>query len=412
MSKHVIEDARRCLQCRTPMCTKGCPVATPIREAIHLLLESRIAEAGQLLFENNPLSLVCCHVCPQENQCEGHCVLGRKGSPVQISAIEEYISDYYLNIHKPHVSTGERGRVAVVGSGPAGITIAFQLSQRDFDVTIFEANEQIGGILRYGIPEFRLPKRVLDRLMDQLLMSGVKIRPNTNIGTTLTVDDLFRDGYQAIVLGTGVWRPHRMNKKGESLGHVHYAIEYLRNPSVYRLGKTVAVIGAGNVAMDVARTAYRNGAEEVYVVARRGEAHVAARDIELEFAKIDGANFLFYKDPVEFVVEGVILVDTRLEEDGEAKQRVVPIPGTESLLEVDSAIIAIGQLPSNVILSTTKGINVTDRGLVAVDEFGRTSRNGIFASGDVVTGAKTVVEAVSFSKKVAAAIEEYIDGLN
>lgn len=412
MSKHVIEDARRCLQCRTPMCTKGCPVATPIREAIHLLLESRIAEAGQLLFENNPLSLVCCHVCPQENQCEGHCVLGRKGSPVQISAIEEYISDYYLNIHKPHVSTGERGRVAVVGSGPAGITIAFQLSQRDFDVTIFEANEQIGGILRYGIPEFRLPKRVLDRLMDQLLMSGVKIRPNTNIGTTLTVDDLFRDGYQAIFLGTGVWRPHRMNKKGESLGHVHYAIEYLRNPRVYRLGKTVAVIGAGNVAMDVARTAFRHGAEEVYVVARRGEEHVAARDIELEFAKIDGANFLFYKDPVEFVDEGVILVDTRLEDDCEGKQRVVPIPGTESLLEVDSAIIAIGQGPRDVIVSSTKGIDVTDRGLVAVDEFGRTSRNGIFASGDVVTGAKTVVEAVSFSKKVAAAIDEYIDGLN
>lgn len=411
MSKHVIEDAKRCLQCRTPMCSKGCPVATPIREAIQLLLESRIAEAGKLLFENNPLSLVCCHVCPQENQCEGHCVLGRKGSPVQISAIEEYISDYYLNIHKPHLSKKDRGKVAIVGSGPAGLTIAFILSQRDFDVTIFEANDQIGGILRYGIPEFRLPKTVLDRLMEQLLQSGVKIRPNTAIGTYFTVDDLLRDGYQAIFLGTGVWQPYRLNKKGESLGHVHYAIEYLRNPNVYRLGKRVAVIGAGNVAMDVARTAFRHGSQEVYVIARRGEEHVAARDIELEFAKIDGAQMLFYKEPVEFVDEGVILVDTKIEQDAQGKAKVVSIPGTEQLFPADSIIIAVGQGPRAVIVSSTKGINVTESGLVAVDESGRTSRPGIFASGDVVTGAKTVVEAVRLSRIVADAIEEYVDSL-
>ncbi|NMB00732.1 MAG: NAD(P)-dependent oxidoreductase [Firmicutes bacterium] len=411
MSKHVIEDAKRCLQCKTAMCSKGCPVATPIREAIHLLLESRIAEAGQLLFENNPLSLVCCHVCPQENQCEGHCVLGRKGSPVQISAIEEYISDYYLNIHKPHVSKKTRGKVAIVGSGPAGLTIAFILSQRDFDVTIFEANDHIGGILRYGIPEFRLPKSVLDRLMELLIESGVRIRPNTAIGTTLTVDDLFRDSYQAVFLGTGVWRPYRLNKKGESLGHVHYAIEYLRNPSVYRLGKSVAVIGAGNVAMDVARTAFRHGSEDVYIVYRRGEEHVPARDIELEFAKIDGAETIYYKDIVEFVDEGVIVIDTKLEQDAQGRDRVVPIPGTESLLPVDSVIIAVGQGPRAVIVSSTTGINVTETGLVAVDEYGHTSRPGIFASGDVVTGAKTVVEAVRLSRIVANSIEEYIDNL-
>lgn len=411
MSKHVIEDARRCLQCRTPRCVQGCPVATPIRDVIHLLLESRIAEAGQLLFENNPLSLVCCHVCPQENQCEGHCVLGRKGSPVQISAIEEYISDYYLNIHKPHVSRGNRGKVAIVGSGPAGLTIAFLLSQRDFDVTIFEANDRIGGILRYGIPEFRLPKTILDRLGEALLASGVKIRPNTAIGTNLTVDDLFRDGYHAIFLGTGVWRPYRLNRKGESLGHVHYAIEYLRNPNVYRLGRTVAVIGAGNVAMDVARTAFRQGAEEVFIVARRGEDALAAREVEVQFAKIDGAKILEYKEPVEFVEEGVILADTKIEVDEEGRQRVVRLEGTESLLHADSVIISIGQGPRDVIVSSTTGINVTDRGLVAVDEFGRTTREGIFASGDVVTGARTVVEAVRFSKKVADAMEEYIAGL-
>lgn len=411
MSKHVIEDAMRCLQCRTPMCSKGCPVATPIREAIRLLLDSKTAEAGQMLFENNPLSLVCSHVCPQENQCEGHCVLGRKGPPVQISAIEQYISDYYLNIHRPHVSQRTRGKVAIVGSGPAGLTIAFLLSRRDFDVTIFEANDRVGGILRYGIPEFRLPRRVLDRLMDALFESGVRIRPNTAIGTTLTVDDLFRDGYQAIFLGTGVWRPHRLNIPGESLGHVHYAIEYLRNPRVYRLGKTVAVIGAGNVAMDVARTAFRHGAEEVYVIARRGEEALAARPIEVQFAKIDGAEIMCYKEPVRIVEEGVVLADTRIERDPEGRERVVRLEGTETLFPVDSVIIAVGQGPRAVIVSSTQGIEVTEKGLVAVDDSGRTSRAGVFASGDVVTGAKTVVEAVRRSKKVADAIEEYVDSL-
>lgn len=191
---------------------------TPIREAIHLLLESKISEAGKLLFENNPLSIVCCHVCPQENQCEGHCILGKKGSPVQISAIENYISDYYLNIYKPVPSKKKSDKIAIIGSGPAGITIAFLLSQKDYDITIFEGHDQIGGILRYGIPEFRLPKSILDRLMTKLIESGVKIRPNTTIGNNLNIVELFRDGYQAIFMGTGVWRPCKLNIKGESLG--------------------------------------------------------------------------------------------------------------------------------------------------------------------------------------------------
>lgn len=394
------------------MCTRGCPVETPIRDAIRLLLDSRIDEAGRLLFENNPLSLVCSHVCHQENQCEGHCVLGKKGSPVQISAIEQYISDYYLNIYKPHVSKRNRGKVAIVGSGPAGLTIAFLLCGRDFDVTIFEANDRIGGILRFGIPEFRLPRRVLDSLMDALFASGVRIRPNTAIGTTLTVDDLFRDGYQAIFLGTGVWRPNRLNIPGESLGHVHYAIEYLRNPNVYRLGRRVAVIGAGNVAMDVARTAFRQGAEEVYIIARRGEESLAARPIEVQFAKIDGAEIISFKEPIRIVEEGVVLAETRIEQDGEGREKVVRVEGTESLFPVDSVIIAVGQGPRSVIVASTQGLNVTEKGLLAVDERGRTSRPGVFASGDVVTGAKTVVDAVRLSKLVAGAIEEYIASLD
>ncbi|MDD4773594.1 MAG: FAD-dependent oxidoreductase, partial [Eubacteriales bacterium] len=307
MSKHIIEDAKRCLQCKNPMCSQGCPVHTPIRDAISLLLDSKISDAGRLLFENNPLSLVCCHVCPQENQCEGHCVLGKKGSPVQISAIERYISDYYLNIYKPAPSDRSKGKIAIIGSGPAGITIAFELSKLNCDITIFEANDRIGGVLRYGVPEFRLPKTILDRLMETLIASGVRIRPNTAIGTNLNMDDLFRDGYKAIFMGTGVWRPYRLNIKGESFGNVHYAIEYLKNPSVYRLGNRVAVIGAGNVAMDVARTAFRHGSEEVTIICNADEGSVTARQIELAYAKIDGAKIIFNKTAVEFTDEGVIL---------------------------------------------------------------------------------------------------------
>lgn len=408
MSKHVIEDAKRCLQCKTPKCSQGCPVQTPIRDAIQLLLQSNIAEAGKMLFENNPLSLVCCHVCPQENQCEGHCVLGKKGSPVQISAIERYISDFYMNIQKPLPSKKTSGRVAIIGSGPAGITIAFLLADKDYDVTIFEGNDKIGGILRYGIPEFRLPKTILDQLTEALLAKGIKIRPNTTIGANLTIDDLMRDGYLSIFMGTGVWRPNKLGIKGESLGHVHFAIEYLRNPEVYRLGKRVAVIGAGNVAMDVARTALRHGSEDVYAICHLGEGAETARNIEKQYAMIDGVKLLYRQSVVEITDEGVLLAENEVitREDGTMEAK--PIAGTEELFPVDSVIIAIGQGPRAVVVSSTTGIDVTDRGLVAVDAFGHTSRKGVFASGDVVTGAKTVVEAVKVSRQVAEAMHAYM----
>ncbi len=411
MSKHVIDDAKRCLQCKNPMCREGCPVQTPIRDAIRLLLEGNISSAGELLFENNPLSLVCCHICPQENQCEGHCVLGKNGSPVQISEIEKYISDYYLNIYKPFPSDKSAGKVAIVGSGPAGITIAFLLSKKNYDVTIFEGNDQIGGVLRYGIPEFRLPKRVIDRLMEVLIKSDVKIRPNTAIGTNLTIDDLFRDGYKAIFLGTGVWRPSKLGVKGESLGNVHYAIEYLRNPNVYRLGKRIAIIGAGNVAMDVARTAFRHGCEEVTIICNMDESAVTARKVELEYAKIDGARLLFHKIATEFTEDGVILVDAELTQSEHGTKGATPIYGTESLFAADSVIIAVGQGPRAVIVSSTKGIEIGHNGLVLVDESGHTTRGGVFASGDVVTGAKTVVEAVKVSRRVADAMDAYIKSI-
>ncbi|NLV59504.1 MAG: NAD(P)-dependent oxidoreductase [Clostridiales bacterium] len=409
MSKHVIEDAKRCLQCKTPRCQKGCPANTQIREFIHLLLHSKIEEAGKMLYENNPLSLVCSYVCPQENQCEGHCVLGAKGSPVQISAIEKYISDYYLNIYHPKPSTRENGKVAIIGSGPAGITIATILSRHHYDVTIFEGNDQIGGVMRYGIPEFRLPKVVLDRMMDVLVKSGVRIRPNTAIGTNLNVDDLFRDGYRSVFIGTGVWRPSRLNIQGESLGNVHYAIEYLRNPGVYRLGKRLAVIGVGNVAMDVARTAFRHGCEEVWIIGNLEEEDITARSVELEFAKIDGAKLMLKKSTVAFVDGGVMLADSLIKTDENGRRRAEPMKGTEQLLPVDSSIIAVGQGPRAVIVSSTSGIEVAKSGLVAVDELGRTTRKGVFAAGDVVTGAKTVVGAMQISKQVAEAMHRYME---
>ena len=258
MALHVVNEARRCLNCKVPQCRKGCPINTPIPDMIQLFLQNQLEAAGEMLFLNNPLSIVCSLVCDHEKQCEGHCVLGRKGMPVHISSIENYISDAYLDRLSPVLPASSGKRAAIIGSGPAGITIAVLLAQKGHDVTIFESRERIGGVLRYGIPAFRLPKTILDRYKTQLLKMGIHIRPNTSIGGALTVDDLQRDGYQAIFIGTGVWRPKKLGIPGESLGHVHFAIDYLVDPDVYDLGEHLAVIGAGNSAMDVARTAKRH----------------------------------------------------------------------------------------------------------------------------------------------------------
>ncbi len=408
MSKHIIEDAKRCLQCKTPLCSMGCPVATPMRDAIALLLDNKLEQAGKLLFDNNPLSLVCSHICHQENQCEGHCVLGKKGTPVFISAIEKYISDFYLTMIEPTKTTGESGKVAIIGSGPAGITIAFMLARQNYAVTVYEGQDQPGGILRYGIPEFRLPKTVIDRLIDLLIRSGVTFRPNTAIGTNITIDELFRDGFDAIFMGTGVWRPRKLNIKGESLGNVHYAIEYLKNPSVYRLGTSLSIIGAGNVAVDVARTAIRHGCRDVKIYCNLDERGVTARPGEVKYAEIDGVKFVPLKTALEITEDGVIFADSILSEDEEGNVTASPQPGSEELVESDSVIIAVSQGPRSVVVSSTTGIDVKNTGLVAVDEFGRTTREGVFAGGDVVTGARTVVDAVQISKKVANAIDEYV----
>lgn len=290
MALHVVNEARRCLNCKVPQCRKGCPINTPIPDMIQLFLQNQLEAAGEMLFLNNPLSIVCSLVCDHEKQCEGHCVLGRKGMPVHISSIENYISDAYLDRLSPVLPASSGKRAAIIGSGPAGITIAVLLAQKGHDVTIFESRERIGGVLRYGIPAFRLPKTILDRYKTQLLKMGIHIRPNTSIGGALTVDDLQRDGYQAIFIGTGVWRPKKLGIPGESLGHVHFAIDYLVDPDVYDLGEHLAVIGAGNSAMDVARTALRKGTKKVSVLCRGPKA--AASQREVDYAVADGVEFL------------------------------------------------------------------------------------------------------------------------
>lgn len=406
MALHILDEATRCLECKNPTCQKGCPISTPIPTVIKLLKENKLDEAGRILFDNNPLTTICSLVCNHENQCEGNCILGRKGSPVHFSAIESYISGAYAPKMTKGPAASNGHKVAIVGSGPAGLTIAIILARYGYQVTIFESKDKIGGVLRYGIPEFRLPKTVLDDLQYRHIeLKGIKIRPNIRIGDAIGIDDLFRDGYKAIFIGTGVWRPYALHIKGETFGHVHFAINYLNNPNVYKLGDNVIIIGAGNAAMDVARTVVRNGSKNVTCFSI--EKKVAASDYEYSYAKLEGVNFEYNKKPVEIVDDGVIFCDVKEYEDGSFEE----IEGTEKLYPCNSVIIAISQGPRNVIVSTTTGLKANDRGLLVADEFGNTSRPGIFASGDVVNGARTVVEAVAHSKIVAETMHKYIQGL-
>jgi glutamate synthase (NADPH/NADH) small chain len=408
MSSHILEEAQRCLNCKNPACSRGCPVMTPIRDVIKMLLEGEILKAGEVLFENNPLSVICSLVCPHERQCEGHCVRGVKGTPVQISNIENYISSYYLNFIKNDSKKDSNKKVAIVGSGPAGITIAIILASKGYDITIFEAHDKIGGVLRYGIPEFRLPKSILDNLKSILINMGIKIRPNTLIGSAIKIENLIRDGYKAIFIGTGVWKPKTLGIKGESLGHVHYAIDYLKNPDIYDLGDRVCIIGAGNAAMDVARTALRNGSKEVYIMYRGNIGNITADKSEVKYAQLEGIKFEFCKSPVEIVDDGIKYIETDIVKDESGNEKVIINNSSEELFKADSVIISISQGAKDDIISNTQGISVDKNGLIAVDDYGRTTLEGIFASGDIVTGAKTVVEAVRLSKQVAQAIDEYV----
>lgn len=404
MALRITNEASRCLQCKKPMCTEGCPAHTPIPKVIALFKENQLMEAGRVLFENNPMSLVCSMVCDHMAQCAGHCVLGRKGQPVHFYEIENYISDAYLDRMTLEGATPFNGKnAAIIGSGPAGLTAAFVLAYHGYGVTIFEEKDRIGGMMQYGIPDFRLPKTILDRYKARLLELGVKIRPHVVMGGDLMIDNLFRDGYRSVFIGTGVWRPSTLGIEGETLPNVHFGISYLARPISYTIGQTVAVIGMGNVAMDVARTAFRHGARRVMLFQRGNKS--PASDHEMEYARLDGAEFFFGKSIQRITPEGPVFKNSILNEQG----RPTGVTGEDELVRADTTIIAINQRPKDKLVNTTVGLNANERGLLIVDENNMTTRPGVFAAGDVVHGSLTVVHAVNNAKNAAAGMMRYME---
>ncbi|MDO4337516.1 MAG: NAD(P)-dependent oxidoreductase [Eubacteriales bacterium] len=403
MGLHIENEADRCLNCKKPMCQQYCPVQTPIPHIIRLFKENRLQAAGAELFENNPLSVVCATVCNHEMQCAGHCVLGKKGSPVQFYDIEKFISDSYLDRMEIPEIPKKNKTAAVIGSGPAGMTAAIILAKHGYGVTIFEEKDKIGGMLQYGIPEFRLPKTILTRYKTKLLEMGVQIRPNTVMGGALNIENLFRDGYNTVFVGTGVWRPKTLGIEGECLANVHFGISYLANPSAYDLGETVAVIGMGNVAMDVARTAFRNGAQRVLLFARGKRATASSH--EMAYARLDGAEFIFGKAIEKITPEGPVFKISVFDEN----DKIIGYEEKRELVLADSIIIAVSQGPKNKLVMTTHNLECSERGLLITDENCMTTRPGVFAAGDVVHGAKTVVHAVEEAKKAANAMIAYME---
>lgn len=362
-------------------------------------------EAGEMLFSNNPLSLVCSAVCNHAKQCAGNCIRGRKDSPVHFSSIENYISDMYLD--RMHASVPLKRidkKVAVIGAGPAGITVAVLMARKGYHVTIFEWKSKIGGVMQYGIPEFRLPKSILDRYEARLEEMGIQIRLNATIGSILMIDDLFRDGYDSIFIGTGAERPRTLGIKGESLGNVHFAMNYLANPKAHRLGNTVAVIGVGNAAMDVARTALRNGTKSVTLYAMGKE--IAASSSEVAYAELDGAEIETGMQVQEITEDGPVFCRTIYGENDE----IVGHEDERIQVHADSTIISISQIPRGKLVRTTSGLTASEHGLLIVDDHYMTTRSGVFAAGDVVTGAKTVVHAVEGAKKAAEFMIQYMNG--
>lgn len=405
MALHIVDEANRCLGCKKAMCQMACPVNTPIPQIIQMFKNNQLMAAGEALFENNPMSVICATVCSHEAQCMGHCVKGKKDIPVHFYEIEKFISDAYLDRMAVKHPEKKGKSVAVIGSGPAGMTASIILAQNGYDVTMFDEKDKIGGMMQYGIPEFRLPKTVLARYEKRLRDMGVRIRPNTVLGGALKIDDLFRDGYTAVFVSTGVWRPKTLGIQGESLANVHYGISYLSNPGAYHLGEDVAVIGMGNVAMDVARTAFRNGAQRVRLFAR-GKL-ISASSHETQFAQLDGAELVFGKSIESINDSGPVFRISILDEN----DKVIGYEEDREQVYADSTIIAVSQGPKNKLTTTTVGLESDERGLLIVDACGRTTKPGVFAAGDVVHGSKTVVHAVETAKIAAKAMMEYMEQL-
>jgi glutamate synthase (NADPH/NADH) small chain len=428
--EHALAEAERCLQCPKPQCVKGCPVDIDIPAFIKEIKEGNFLAASAKLKEKNSLPAICGRVCPQENQCQKFCILGKMGDPISIGRLERFAADYERTkgVTVSPKKSGVKGRVAIVGSGPAGLTAAADLAKLGYDVVMFESLHSAGGVLMYGIPEFRMPKKIVQAEVDYIQKLGVELKTNYTIGKIFTIDELFESGFDAIFVGSGAGLPHFMRIPGENLGGVYSANEFLIRVNLMkaylfpeydtpiRIGKKVAVIGGGNVAMDSARSALRLGAEEVYIVYRRSKEELPARAEEVENAEEEGVNFRFLTNPVKFLgdesgwVKAIECIRMELgEPDASGRRRPVPIEGSEFIMDVDTAVIAIGQTPNPLIQRTTEGLETTKWGTIVVkEETGETTKRGVYAGGDVVSGAATVISAMGAGKKAARSIHEYL----
>ena len=424
-----VNEARRCLNCPKKPCQSACPVQIDIPAFIERVANEDMDGAFEILSKSTSLPAVCGRVCPQENQCEGKCVRGIKGEAVGIGRLERFVADYHREhcTDTPEMPEQNGHKVAVIGAGPSGLTVAGDLAKMGYKVTIYEALHLAGGVLVYGIPEFRLPKAIVQKEIDNLKAIGVDVETNMVIGKVLTIDELFEMGNEAVYVGSGAGLPRFMNIPGESLKGVYSANEFLTRINLkkaYKEGsktpiqhaKKVAVVGGGNVAMDAARSAKRLGAEEVYIVYRRGMEELPARKEEVEHAEEEGIIFKTLHNPVEILgdedglVSGMKCVEMELgEPDESGRRRPIVKEGSEFVLDVDSVIMSIGTSPNPLIRSTTPGLDANNRGcLITKDEKGETTREGVYAGGDAVTGAATVILAMGAGKEAAKAIDEYI----
>jgi glutamate synthase (NADPH/NADH) small chain len=429
--EQAMQEAQRCLQCPNPLCVEGCPVDINIPAFIKEISEGNFIEASVILKDKNSLPAICGRVCPQENQCQMKCVLGKMGDPVSIGRLERFAADYEFTkgvTVPPKQKAPVKGKVAVVGSGPAGLTAAADLVKLGYEVVMFEALHAAGGVLMYGIPEFRMPKKIVQSEVDYIKKLGVEVKTNYAIGKLSTIDELFEKGFDAVFVGTGAGLPRFMRIPGENLGGVYSSNEFLIRVNLMkaylfpeyntpiRLGKKVAVIGGGNVAMDSARSALRLGAEEVWIVYRRSKEELPARHEEVENAEDEGIKFRFLTNPVRFLgdetgwITGIECIKMRLgEPDESGRRRPLPIEGSEFIMDVDTVVIAIGQTPNPLIQRTTEGLETTRYGtIVAKDESGETTKEGVYAGGDVVSGAATVISAMGAGKRAARSIHEYL----
>lgn len=425
-----IEEAQRCLTCKHKPCVQGCPVNVKIPEFIELVAQGKFEEAYDKVKETNSLPAVCGRVCPQESQCEKFCVRAVKGESVGIGRLERFVADWYMLNKQPKVEKAEKNgrKVAVIGAGPAGLTCAGDLAKMGYDVTIFEAFHTPGGVLMYGIPEFRLPKALVQKEIDSLRQMGVEIKTNMVIGKVFSLDELIEEGYEAMFIGSGAGLPSFMGIPGENLNGVYSANEFLTRINLMKaykfpecdtpvkVGKNVAVVGGGNVAMDAARSAKRMGAEKVYIVYRRSESEMPARLEEIHHAKEEGIIFKLLTNPTQIIgtedgwVKGMECMEMELgEPDASGRRRPVTKKGSEHIVDVETVIIAIGQSPNPLIKSTTPGLKTHEwGGIIVEEETGVTSKEGVYAGGDAVTGAATVILAMGAGKKAAKAMDEYL----